>query len=144
MYLWWRICELREIDGGTVREDVTQWSMSRHMAREGKSALQRNYYISLPLVPKVGINEFLQAWAWLRRLLNFSDFFKEKQTKIVLKKKTIKKSKYHFLWIFCTIFLHKLAKFQDSSFIRAQVISQNVMLNKSYVCKKWHFLWKFA
>ena len=36
----------------------------------------------------------------------FSDFFKEKQTKVALKRKKIKNSKLRFLLTFCTFFLH--------------------------------------
>ena len=39
----------------------------------------------------------------------------------------------HQLYLF---FLHTLAKFHDSSFTVAQVISKNVILNKSHFCKK--------
>ena len=46
--------------------------------------------------------------------------------------------------IFCTFFLHTLAKFQDSNFTVAWVVSQNVILNKPHFCKKGHFLSKFA
>ena len=56
----------------------------------------------------------------------FSDILKEKQTTIKLPLPVN----------FCIFFLHTLAKFQDSSFTVAQVISQNVILNKSHFCKK--------
>ena len=36
--------------------------------------------------------------------------------------------------------MHTFAKFQDSSFTVAQVVSQNVILNKSHICKKGHWL----
>ena len=75
---------------------------------------------------------------------DFCLFFFKKIRKNSIKLKKVKNSKFRFLWIFCTFFLHILAKFQDSSFTVAQVISQNVILNKSHFCKKWHFLSKFA
>ena len=41
-------------------------------------------------------------------------------------------------------FLHTFTKFHVSGFILDQVITQNVILNKSHFCKKWHFLSKFG
>ena len=46
--------------------------------------------------------------------------------------------------MFCTFFLHTLAKFQDSSFNVAQLVAQvyslqNVILDKSPFCKKRAF-----
>ena len=54
-----------------------------------------------------------------------------------------KKSKiqnFAFLEFFVILFLHTFTKLHVASVIQAQVIMQNVILNKSHFCKKLQFL----
>ena len=72
-------------------------------------------------------------------LTRFCLFFFKKIRKNSIKLKKVNNLKFRFLWIFCIFSLHILAKFQDSSFTVAQVMLQNVILNKSQFCKKGAF-----
>ena len=66
-------------------------------------------------------------------------FFLKINIKNSTKLKIIQNSKLGFVWNFCNFFLHPFTNFNASSFILAQVITQNVVLNKSHFCKNGIF-----
>ena len=64
-----------------------------------------------------------------------------KNTLIAIKTEKVKNLKFQVLQDFCNFFLVAFTKFHVSNLILAQVITQNIILNKLNFCKKGHFCW---